>query len=88
MGEWDPNPKEGLDNMLGKWEEGERPQKGTAGNSLEFSGEVEGRCQQKLGAGPQGLGLRGHRHALNTWPPNGASCYCLISSTDRGPTTS
>ena len=38
MGEWDPNPKEGLDNMLGKWEEGERPQKGTAGNSSEFSG--------------------------------------------------
>ena len=60
MGEWDQNPKEGLDGMLGKWEEGKRPQKGTARNSSDrVLWEVEGRRQQKLGAGPQGLELRG-----------------------------
>lgn len=75
MGEWDLNPKEGLDNMLGKWEEGERPQKGTAGNSSDrVLREVEGRCQQKLGAGPQGLGLRG----IQTCPQHMATKWCIL----------
>lgn len=75
MGEWDPNPKKILDNTLGKWEEGECPEKGTAGKSLDrVLREVEGRRQQKLGTGPQGLGLRG----TQTRPQHMATKWCIL----------
>lgn len=93
MGGRDPKPKKGSGNTLGKAGGGRGP--GGSDNWRSSDTEPRGRWRERFhprdlgrrkGHTPQsqGLGLRVTRHALHTFLPNGRSCLGLISSSERG----